>query len=196
MNSKLLKRIIIIVDIIAVISIIFATSSYIKKSKNNNPSTSGVTYKFKMFEYNVPNNLEFSDLDDKKFQIKGDNWHAQVEIYIDENHALYDYENIFYELLKHNADSGIEEAEKVIVDQKVIVTYNKPSTKSVLCYYCSKIFPYAYEIEIYNDDNSYNTDVLNQIVDILEKATYDENDSNTYNYDVIDIEKLKQLNES
>lgn len=194
MKSKktlIIKITIVIIDIIALLVIGLKYYSYLDKNNNNDENTN-ITYNYKIFEYSVPSNLLFNKIDDKKFQIKSNDWTANIEIYIDEYKSMYYYSDVIYSILSAD-DSTIMAPEEIMIKDSKIIIYNKPSAQSVLCYVSSTIWPYAYEIELFNNDKSYSTTALNTIVDIINTNIKVKENEIDNTYDIIDINKLEKL---
>ena len=204
-KNKIFKVLLIIVDICAIAVIAFlylnskekANQNITPNTNNTNNSNVNKAFTFKKYTYyNIPSNLTFIKyLDDTSstdeafnkyaenmFKIKGDNWYATVEIMLDPDGYLFKY-NKYYESLLISAGYEIKKTSFDNINNNTVIMYETvyEGKNSVLCDYTNKE-NFAYEIEIYNDDNSYSTEHLEEIIKILDNGKYDSQSTEKYFY--------------
>ena len=182
---------IVIVDVIAVLLIIYSYIKYVNNRNNtyeNNNTDNYTTYAYKVFKYNIPNNISFKELDDKKFRLDLDNAYLIVELYIDKDKQMYEHSDIYHKLLLEN-NIIVDDPKVINVNDYKVIVFNKTNESSVLCYFATEN-AFAYEVEIFNNDNSYSTDALSKVIDFLENATYEYDREIEYDFDIIDFSKL------
>ena len=179
--KKKYKWILLALTVIAIVGLVIS----LVLNKNNNSNTINIDesgneiYKFKMFEYTVPDGLKFSDYDTKHFKIEGNGWYALVGMWYDKTQVLNGDVSAFQKIIseQHNGVSG-----KIItVDGVDVVAFAAKQPQAVLCYFATD-FNIDYEVLIFNDDGSYKTDALNELIEPLLNVTYKENDSEEFFY--------------
>ena len=172
------KIIIIIIDAIALFLIGYSYAIWLNKGSINDSDV----YSFRNFNYTIPKNLEYSMINDNSFILENKKYYAIVEAFIDENNTIFKYPNLYYEGIVNN-DYKIDKPERINVNGKEVMTFNKhdKENNSIICYF-STTYPFAYEVEFINKDNSFNTDNLGYIMDILLAAEYDNNSKREYEY--------------
>ena len=185
-NEKRIKiwKSLIIVDIVVIIIMVcFLYTKYINyKKANEKPNV----FQFKNFKYELSQNVKFSNYDEYKFKIESDNWYAIIEPSIDKEKQIYNTD-ISYKLLKKYKYDVSEPKELMVGNTKVIV-YEKFDTKTLLCYFLTEE-EYGFEIEIYNNDGSFNTQSIYEIVNYLSNYEYD--NSETYEYVIINLNTVE-----
>ncbi len=167
---------------LTIIVIVGLIVSFITK-RGTNDNTTNVkndtvkTYKFKIFEYTVPKGLTFSSHEDKRFKINGNGWHAIVGILYDQDKLLYTDADAFQETVKKAAN--IVNSDVITIDDTKVITFQNESSKSLVCYFATN-YSFDYKIEIFNDDGSYKTDALNEIIEPLLRVKYKNDGSNDF----------------
>ena len=185
-NEKRIKiwKSLIIVDIVVIIIMVcFLYTKYINYKKTNEKPN---VFQFKNFKYELSQNVKFSNYDEYKFKIESDNWYAIIEPSIDKEKQIYNTD-ISYKLLKKYKYDVSEPKELMVGNTKVIV-YEKFDTKTLLCYFLTEE-EYGFEIEIYNNDGSFNTQSIYEIVNYLSNYEYD--NSETYEYVIINLNTVE-----
>lgn len=188
MNSNKFKIIIICVDIIALIGLIYIFCVWTANHKNNEDNTdlqeetSQKTATYKKFTYKLPQEVEYNLVDEFKFKLMGRGYQAIIEIFLDDETNMFNYPEIFYnDLIKEG--KNVDKHEIITINNKKVVTYKLHEDKnSTLCYIKGTPEGFAYEINLYNDDNTFNTDKLSGIIDILLNCTYDDQAEIAYEY--------------
>lgn len=180
-----IKLFIIIFDIIAIISLVISFQIWNNK-RYNNSDNNDIEFKkviFNNFTFNVPLDMKYERIDGRKFKIETDNYYALIEIYIDKYENMYKYPEKYQKIIN---EKGIktDNYKELEVGNKKIIIFNRLDTKSLLCYFTLNSF-YAYEVEIYNKDQSFNTTYLESIVNILNSAEINYDDLKYYGYDSI-----------
>ena len=133
-------------------------------------------YKFKIFEYEIPEGLKFSDYKNKRFKIEGNGWYIIVGICYDSDSIIYDDIENFQVAIKNAADE-ITISDVIMIDDTKVITFQR--SKSILAYFATD-FGFDYEVEIFNNDGSYKTDALNEIIGPLLNVTYENDGSNDF----------------
>ena len=170
--------------------IIFLVSKYINtnKSNSNNKPNSSPNIETKSFTfrkytyYNIPTNLTFSTFEDKIFKISSDGWYATVELLHDPDGYVIKYNKEYKDMLKEDGyiidDTSLEQIEnnyvvihKSIFDNKNIVIADYTNREG-----------FAYEIKIFNDNDSYDMECLKDIIKTLNNGKYDETNTEKYHY--------------
>lgn len=174
---SLLKLFIILLDVIAVIFIVFSYL-YEKKNMQQEEVEDGTIYNFNEFSYNIPKDIRYEVIDINKFRLIGTEWNALVEVFIDYNNDIFNYPNSYQKALK---DGGykVDKYKKETISGEPVIIYNRHDTNNVVLCYLRGNEPYSYEIMLYNNDKSFNTSNLNRIVKVLSNA------SNNSEYDGI-----------
>ena len=191
MKKRTLEVVIIFaISILITVLLAFCYIHYFNKKTIPTPTVpvdNKTVYSFKIFTYEVPNNLKFTDYNDSQFKIEGTGWYALVKLYYDENISIYSNSEVFSNII-NLIEKDIESSEKFILNNREIISFNKSSDKSILCYFSGGLV-YDYEVRIYNDDNTYNNECLKEIVPILTSYELDLTNINNYQFDVIDLKK-------
>ncbi len=182
------QELIIIFAISILITVLLAICCIHYFNKKTGPTPAPVNnktkYTFKVLTYEVPDSLKFSDYNEDQFKIEGTGWHALVKLYYDEKMSINNNSELFSKIIS-NKEKDIESSETFIMNNREIISFNKSSDKSVLCYFISG-WLFDYEVRIYNEDGTYNNEALNEIVPVLISFKSDYNISD-YEFDVIDL---------
>ena len=103
-------KIVLIILIIIIISTLVL--SYFKFNQTKEADYSGIskekkdteTYKasYKNFEFEIPNDIKFSKVDDYTFLLKTNDWLAYIEIYYDMEHLIIKNSEKYYKYLKES----------------------------------------------------------------------------------------------
>ena len=207
-NNKLFKILIIVLDIVTILVLSYTYINW-KNNKtnktnnvdetidnnnsNSNSNSSETTNKvrYKKFDFEFPSNVKYSEIDDKEFLLETDTYHAVIEIFIDEQGELFNDPTPYYQTLL-KLEWNVDTPEKTkIANEDVILIKNHHEYNSVLCYL--KAFDdFYYEINLFNEDNSFSTDRLPEIIDMLKTAMYDYNSQEKYTYGAIDYNQEKE----
>ena len=115
-------------------------------------------FELKNFLYNVPQSLNFIKETDDSFRIENANAYMIVEPYIDEDEQIYYHSEIYYKILRSRG-LDVSEPELVTIDKAQIIKFNNAINNTAVCYFSLKS-GYAYEVVIYNNDKTFNTDIL------------------------------------
>ncbi len=186
MKNDRIKVLIICIDIIAVIGLIYTFCVWIKNNKNNidntKEETTTKTVIYKKFTFYIPSEVEYSPIDEYKFKLKGEDYEAVIEIFLDNETNMLNYPEIFYnDLIK--AGKNVDNYEIITVNEQNVVTYKlHEDNNSTLCYVKGIPEGFAYEINLYNNNNTFDTSRLKEIIDILYNCTYNHQTEKTYNY--------------
>lgn len=175
--KKYCKWILLIIILVAIVLLII--SAILNKTTDNNVLNvqntvvdMNETFKFKIFEYVVPNRLKYIAYSNRRFKIEGNDWYAIVGIIYDQNKKIYDDIDKFKTTIK-TYDKTITADDVVTINDIPVVTFQKEKTKSLLCYFATP-YDIDYEVEIFNRDGSYKTDALDKTMESLMNATYDD----------------------
>ena len=106
--NKTFKIILVIIDIIALIGFIIITINWF--SDNNSIKSEEITsnnvttreIKYKRFVFYIDNNIEYQEIDEKRFELISDDYHAIVEIFIDSNNYIVKDKATYYQPLQDN----------------------------------------------------------------------------------------------
>ena len=180
--KKYCKWILLIIILVAIVLLII--SAILNKTTDNNVLNvqntvvdMNETFKFKIFEYVVPDGLKFVDYKTKRFKIEGDGWYAIVGMFYNNNNEIYDNIEKFQSLIvKYGHDYNTTVGDVLTVNETKVITFKVGEGNGLLCYFDSN-FGFAYEVKIFNNDGSYKPDALDKIMEPLMNVTYDENDS-------------------
>ena len=180
------KWIFLTITIIVIVSLIISFIIQWNKDNNKNntstvdktTNTTMVTYKFKIFEYEVPEGLKFSDYKNSRFKIEGREWYAVVGMIYDQGVKIYDDVDVLQKTLNDNYDDIIT-TDIITVDDVRVIVFHREQAKSLLCYFATD-FDVDYEVEIYNGDGSYKADALDEIMNSLLNVTYEHDGSNDF----------------
>lgn len=181
-NNKMpFKIIMLIIDIIAIIILVI---SFIKWNSNKNDSNTNLEeIKYKKFTFQIPQEMSYSEVDNKKFKLVSSDYEAIIEIFIDEANYMFEKRDKYYQLLlslEYNVDKPYEDT----INGIPVLIYNKhidDNSNSVLCYF--KInSPFSVEIELINNDGSLKKDALNKLVNIIYNNSYDFESTEKYEY--------------
>ncbi len=177
-NRIIYKIVLIIIDIIAVVGLIFLYNIW----KENKRILDDEVVKYKKFHITIPNNIYYEVIDDYKFRLKDDKYEAIVEIFIDDETNMINYPDIFYnDLLKNNMK--VEKQKIYKVDNQNIITYKlHDNVDSILCYMKSNIEGFAYEVNLYYNNGEFNESIFRNIKDILMNVTYDYQSEEVFDY--------------
>ena len=186
-NKKTLFKIIMLV--IDIIAIVILALLFVKWNSNRNNSNENLKeVKYKKFTFQIPQEISFSEVDDKKIKMTNDDYEAIIEIFLDEANYLFDKRDKYYQSLLdlgYNVDNSYED----VINNIPVLIYNKhldDGNNSILCYF--KInSPFSVEIELKNSDGSLKKDALNELVNIMSKSSY--NYESTEKYVYYDTEK-------
>ncbi len=177
-----LWKVIIISDVM--IGILLLVILYIKYLNVKNSTQNSKIFQFNEFKYIIPNNLTLKPIDDRTFKIQGKKWYMTIEIVIDENNYNNQRGNIIYEALTKNG-YNVSKPQDIIISDNLVTIFNELNKKIVICYVATKK-PYLYEIFLYNNDLSYDTQALSEVMNILQNFTIEEK-LKKYNYYVAEI---------
>lgn len=200
MNNKILK-ILLVIDIIAIIILLIKYFDWNNKkniSNNNNQivDKQKKEYEFKKFTFSIPNDIKYSVIDEFNFKLKSENYEAIVEIILNHEINMLTYPELYYEDL-HKRNINVDPAKDLTMNNRKLIIYNKhgdSGINSILCYFRYNQ-DFDYEVEIFNDDNSFNTKNLSEIMNILLDAKYDYKSTKKYNYYMWDfVEELNEKN--
>lgn len=178
MNKNI--KFIIIIDIIVIVLFGYSYSMWINNNKE--PIIQYNEYSFRNFNYKIPKTVSYQELDDKKFELKDKEWNAIIEVFIDENNNIFKYPDIYYDSIINNGYK-VDDPIKIRINDKEVIIYKKydKNNNSLLCYFNTES-PFAFEVELINKDNSFNTDNLEYIMNILLNAKYDNSSGQKYEY--------------
>ena len=182
-NSKLMKVILLTIDAIAIIAMVFVYKQWAANNKadnisNNTQDTSIVWYD--NFSFSIPNNIKYTDLKEGGFVLENDDFIANVEVFIDENHYFLNTPEYYYQIMRDNGYM-VDEPYILSDDFGSIIVFNYPSNNTLVSYF-EFAKPYWVEVVIKNNENSQDTMYLEKVYDILNKATYDDSKSSEYQY--------------
>lgn len=176
---SIFKLLLIITDIIVLIGFIITFVVWNKnhmEEKNNYQK-----FEYKNFTFNIPNDIKYSVIDEKKFKLESDNYEAIIETYLDKNQDMFKYRDKYYQILLNNG-LNVDKSNEIVIGETPVLVYQKYDTRnSVLCYF-NDSSPFAHEVEIFNNDNSFSTDYLESIMYILMSADYDYDSDEKYVY--------------
>ena len=180
-NKSLFKIIMLIIDIIAIVILVFL---FVKWNSNNNDNsdTDYNEVKYKKFTLQIPNQIEYSDANDKNFKLKGNDYEAIVEIFIDEANYMFEKKDKYYQALKSSFD--VDNPYEEIINDIPVLIYNKridDNSNSLLCYFRINS-PFSVEIELINNDGSLKKNALNELVNIMRNSTYDYDSTEKFEY--------------
>ena len=186
-NTKIqYKWFVILIDIIIIVMFLLIKTNIISTNKNNieNEVTNNVSVKkFKSFLFDVPNNINFDYGESSdRFILEADEWKAIITIFIDKNNYIFRYSDVYYNVLLKEGYHP-EEANSVMIDNNQVVTYNNryENENSVLCYFKGTDY-FAYEVELFNRDNSFGTEKLSEVMEVLLNAKYDSKSDEKFLY--------------
>ena len=180
-NKSLFKIIMLIIDIIAIVILAFL---FVKWNSNNNDNsdTDYNEVKYKKFTLQIPNQIEYRDANDKNFKLKGNDYEAIVEIFIDEANYMFEKKDKYYQALKSSFD--VDNPYEEIINDIPVLIYNKridDNSNSLLCYFRINS-PFSVEIELINNDGSLKKNALNELVNIMRNSTYDYDSTEKFEY--------------
>ena len=195
-KNSIFKIILIIVDILVLIGFIIISVMWINnnKTKNNNQNSTIIndneysqTATYKKFLYHIPKGVNFKKIDDKMFELSSDNYRAVIVLFIDSNNYIFEKKEKYYEeslKLSYNVTKPYE----ISINDTSVLIYNKNEEKnSLLCYFKSPS-PFTIEMELFNKDNSFKTDYIESIIDILFDGEYDYYSEEKYSYYTTDTD--------
>ena len=136
------------------------------------------TYKFRIFTYEFPSDLKFSNYDKKHFKVEGQGWYAIVGMWYDNTKTIYRRTSDFQEQLEYDMDVTFI-SNIITIDDIQIITFHEEQGKSLLCYFATD-FAIDYEVEIFNQDGSYKTDALNELMEPLLNTTIESADTSDF----------------
>ena len=151
--------------------------------ENNKPTETIATRieKYKGFNFEVPDNIDFDGSQAYTFTLTGDTWAAEVQIYYDKEHQINKYPEKYYQTLKDML-YDVEKPVKVKVNGDEYVTFKRHGDiKSIIF---TSLFQgnFSYEIDYYNSDNDYNYNHIDKVIDIMKKAIYRIDDHEVFFY--------------
>ena len=177
------KWIFLTITIIVIIGLIinFAIQRNNGSNKNNasDINDNNHIYKFKIFEYEVPEGLKFSDYKNNRFKVEGNDWYAIVGMIYDRDKKIYNDVECFQARINEFIGDTIDDSSVMEVNDVEVFVFQKKPSKSLLCYFATD-FDVDYEAEIFNQDGSYKTDALNELIEPLLNFTYENDGSNDF----------------
>lgn len=187
-KNILFKIIIVIVDIIALTLFIIAAFKWFDKKINNHDNEvfdQQQIFTFKKFNYNIHDEIEYSNIDENRFMLSTDSYNAIVMPYVADTDLddvpLNSYISQYEEYLRNN-NIDVIDTSTIEIDDKIIYTYDiSDKVNSILCYY-QTFQPFYYEIELMNKSNSFDKEPLNEIITVLEDVYYDQESKQKFKY--------------
>ena len=173
----------LIIDFIVITTIVFLLINQYNQSKESTTEyLQGAD--FKKFTILYPLDYEYNEVDDDTFSLKNNKYKANVKIFVMNGETtLGAYMDEYYEYLVANGASVVGPDYKTDGEITMYI-FNKEENgvKSTLCYF-QVITPYVYEVEIFNNDNSFDATSVDDIYSILYDTKYNEDDVKLYRYD-------------
>ncbi len=193
MKKMSFKTLIIIIDIFVFFGLIFLIINWSDNNKNNSKDS---IIHFKDFTYTIPSDIEYISVETNSFVLNCDQYKAYVKIFTrNEVDLLTNVINYGDYML--NQDIEIISLNAFNIDDTTIYVYKKSNGKNSLLYYFDTIEPFLYEVELYNNDNSFNADYFSSIFNILKNASYNNHSysKNSY-YTASEIFHINDTNEN
>ncbi len=180
-NNKAFKIILILIDIIAVITLVIVTEKWIDHRNNGVPMDNSQVVKIRRFTLQIPDYIKYEEIEEPKFSFDSDKYYATIEIISNENNFVFADAGEFYQMLLEDGFNVNEYEEYELDDNKVLIfnDYNGDEDTK-LCYF-KLLDPYAVEIILVNKDGEYK-DNLEEIYSILLSAEYDYESKEPYGY--------------
>ena len=191
-NSKIFKIILVIIDILAVLMMFFVYKRWANNKMNeqiiDEPTNKVIV--FNSFTFLLPEDIAYYVTNEKSFIFTGELFQANMEVLIDEDDNIEKkYDTLFYDQLKNNG-FDVSAPSITVIDDVNVIGYNytyEDGVNAVFCYF--KFAPsYWAEAILFNEDNSFDVNTLEPVVNILKNAVHDENfdDKDLYYHYVID----------
>lgn len=180
-HKTLFKIIMLIIDIIAIIILALLFIKW--NSSKNDSDTNLKEINYKKFTFQIPQEMSYSEVDNKKFKLVTSNYEAIIEIFVDEANYMFEKRDKYYHLLLddgYNVDNSYEET----INGIPVLIYNKhidDNSNSILCYFRINS-PFSAEIELINNDGSLKKDALNELVNIIYNNSYDYQSTEKFEY--------------
>lgn len=188
-KNTIYKVLIIIIDIIFLICFIFTAIKWVNNHKEKVQPIVNKNVTYKKFTFELPNDISYRELDNKFFELKSDTFQAIVEIFLDPKHFMFAKRDNYYQVLL-NAGVQVEKPYEITITDKKVLIYHKHDNKnSLLCYFQIQE-GFAVEIELFNDDNSFDTKNLTKLVSIISNNKYDYESLEKYVYYTTDKDPI------
>ena len=188
-KKTVIRTLIVLVDIVVLIWFIVMCFQWFDRKMNTGEveghADNTVSQTYRKFTYDVPEDIDFSIVSEYRFMLKSDSYEALVMPFVadtdEDDTPIETYVNDF-ETYLHNYGINVSPLITIEVNDHTVYTYNKSMDRnSVLCYYHT-FSPFYYEIELFNNNEEYDTDALEEIINILETAYYDSENSEKFEY--------------
>ena len=168
------KKIIIILVCLLVLFIVFISIGlYIHK--NNNPTYEiDSDNRFKIFMINIPEEINYKRLDDYSFELRTEEWYANVEPVYDEHNYIMDYTKCtlkYYDFGKYETLSEVK-----MSDDKQYYTFQlfDGEENNIILHY-KLPNNYVMFVAIVNNDNSFDEKALETILEVLKTVQFEPN---------------------
>ena len=192
------KLLILIIDVIIIIGL--TISIMIKLNKRNGEDviieepTASNTFVYKKFTLKLPDGVEakLGADDEFKFELSSDKWRAVVEIFLCGDETMIESPSKYYDTLIKN-NYKVDVAHRFDINDKQVLIYNRYyDNNSLLCYFRG-ILTYGYEIELFNNDGSFDIMYVSDVMNILSDMDYDYETEKIYYYHIVDYSRDANL---
>ena len=183
-KRKMFKIIMIILDVLAIVMLLFVTKKWIDNNKNKNENEELKDYrtvKYKKFTLNIPNSVQYEGIDEYTFRLANENYNAVVEIINNENNFVFDNYDRFYNTLLEDGYIINKYYSENIIETPVLIIDNYNNMNDTKLYFFKILNPFAVKIILTNENNISEND-LATIINILTNASYDYDSDKLYNY--------------
>ena len=185
-KSNILKIVLVTIDIIVIIgfiiiSIIWFNNHNNSKNEDNTTTKETKTITYKKFTYEIPEDVSFKEIDDKKFELSNNNYRAIIEIFIDNNNYMFEKKDKYFKALLDMGYKVDEPYETAIGDAPIIIYNRYDDNNSMICHFKTPSL-FTIELEVFNKDNSFDKGNIESLVKILRNEKYDYSSEEKYSY--------------
>ena len=174
--------------LIIVINIIIITILVIKYYKYTKQKTDQTTYKisYKHFEFDIPQNVTFSEDDKYTFVLETSDWKAYVEIIHDNEKRLINDAEMYYNSLKKNYKSyNLGQVKKEMINNKMfnICTRYGNSNNIVGAIGITDFHGnFIYQIDFIALNNNFSKSAMKPVIEIMNNSKYKNDSDEIYYY--------------
>ncbi len=181
-KNNIFKVLIIVIDIIAIVGLIFVAKNWLDKKRENNsvPTSEIQTVIYKNFTFEVTNDYEYIPMYDDLFGLGNNDYRGTIEFVINQDDYIFNDPAGYFDDL-NSLEYNLSSFEKTNINDQEVLKFTSSSEENYTLY-CFKLNDdYAVNIEINVWNEEMNSDeVMAEFMDILSKSNYD--DSEEYHY--------------